>query len=271
MAVKIFFCYAHEDEELLNNLKAHLKPLQWEGLIDIWYDRDISAGSEWEQEIHKHLNAAQIILLLVSSDFMNSDYCYGVEMQQALERHERGEALVVPVILRSGYWQIPPLRKLQALPTDAKPIMSASWQYPDEAFFDVTEGIRKAIEKMALRPPSLQSLPPELSQAKASRKAWGKQPEITAIDSHEPAPWTGKNIGFIITGKNFVQPTKPLVKLVKDSMEVIATKVVSSNTIIMGHFLIPATALVGDPWDVIVVYPDGTDTGQSGKGLFIVR
>src|SRR5437016_2055252 len=103
MAVKIFFCYTHEDEDLLNTLKRHLWPLQRQGLIDLWYDRDISAGSEWEQEISQHLNASQIILLLVSPDFMASEYCYSNEMQRAIERHEPREALVIPVILRLVY------------------------------------------------------------------------------------------------------------------------------------------------------------------------
>src|SRR5215468_1857794 len=98
MPVTIFFCYAREDEALLIKLKAHLQPLKWEGLIDVWYDRDISAGTEWEQEINKHLNTAQIILMLVSPDFMNSDYYYSIEMKRAVERHERKEARVIPVI-----------------------------------------------------------------------------------------------------------------------------------------------------------------------------
>src|SRR5437899_11887808 len=100
MPVKIFCCYAHEDEALLIQLKAHLRPLQRQGLIDIWYDRDISAGTEWEREISEQLNTAQIILLLVSPDFMDSDYCYSKEMQKAMERHSRGEARVIPVLLR---------------------------------------------------------------------------------------------------------------------------------------------------------------------------
>src|SRR5947208_10061471 len=100
MPVEIFFCYAHEDETLLNKLKAHLRPLQRQGLIDVWHDRDINAGQEWEQEISKHLNEAQIILLLISPDFMDSDYCYSKEMQRALERHEHREARVIPIILR---------------------------------------------------------------------------------------------------------------------------------------------------------------------------
>src|SRR5438876_444620 len=144
MPVKIFFCYAHEDEDLLNKLKRHLWPLQRQELIAVWHDRDISAGTEWEREISQHLNEAQIILLLVSPDFMYSEYCYGVEMKRAIERHQRGEARVVPIIVRPVYWQ-GILGHLQALPTDAKPIMSSLWYNVDEALFDVTEGIRKVI------------------------------------------------------------------------------------------------------------------------------
>ena len=146
MSFSIFFCYAHEDEALLNKLKAHLRPLQRQGLLDVWYDREISAGTEWEQEIKKHLDAAKIILLLVSPDFMDSEYCYGIEMKRALKRHQRGEARVIPIILRPVYWQ-GILGTLQALPTDAKPVVSSLWYNVDEAFFDVTEGIRKALSK----------------------------------------------------------------------------------------------------------------------------
>src|SRR5438034_7688900 len=146
MAVKIFCCYAHEDEALLKKLKTQLRPLQRQGLVDVWYDRDISAGTDWEQQIKAQLNTAQIILLLVSPDFMDSDYCYGIEMQRALERHERGEACVIPVIVRPVYWQ-GILGHLQALPTDAKAIMSSLWYSVDEALLDVTEGIRVVVDE----------------------------------------------------------------------------------------------------------------------------
>src|SRR5260370_29071225 len=148
MSVSIFFCYAHEDEALLNKLKAHLRSLQRQGLIDVWHDRDISAGTEWEQEIKKHLNEANIILLLVSPDFMDSDYCYSIEMKRALERHQHGEARVIPILLRRVYWQ-GILGTLQALPTDAKPVRS--WPDVDEALFDVTEGIRKVVEQLGTK------------------------------------------------------------------------------------------------------------------------
>src|SRR5437868_6618629 len=98
MAVKIFFCYAHEDASLLKKLKAHLRPLERLGLIEMWYDREISVGTEWETEIKERLNSAQIILLLVSSAFMNSDYAYGIELEHAIKRHNLGEARIIPII-----------------------------------------------------------------------------------------------------------------------------------------------------------------------------
>jgi|SRR5215471_14163822 len=150
MRVKIFFCYAHEDEQLLNKLKNHLFPLKRTGLIEIWHDRDISAGTDWEQQIKSHLNQAQIILLLISPDFMVSDYCYGSEMKRALERHDLGEARVIPIILRHIYWQ-GVLGKLQALPTDARPVKS--WPDLDELLYNVTEGILKVIEEITPESP----------------------------------------------------------------------------------------------------------------------
>src|SRR5205823_9597857 len=116
-SIEVFCCYAHKDQSLLNELKTHLIPLQRYGLIHIWNDTDISPGTEWEEEINKHLNSAQIILLLVSPNFMASDYCYSKEMNQAMERHKRGEAQVIPIILRHIYWQRALFGQLQVLPT----------------------------------------------------------------------------------------------------------------------------------------------------------
>src|SRR5205085_12328398 len=98
MPLKIFLSYAHEDEKLKKELEKHLSLLKRQTLIDVWHDRDISAGMEWEQENRKYLKEADIILLLVSPDFINSDNCYTVEMQEALERHKQGEVRVIPVI-----------------------------------------------------------------------------------------------------------------------------------------------------------------------------
>ncbi|MBI1929986.1 SUMF1/EgtB/PvdO family nonheme iron enzyme [Candidatus Poribacteria bacterium] len=148
--IEVFYSYAHEDEELRNELEKHLSVLRRQGVISNWHDRKISAGREWEGEISEHLNGSRIILLLISAAFLASDYCYDREMERALERHEAGEALVIPVILRAVDWEGELFGKLQALPKDAKPV--TSWANRDEAFKNVAQGIRAAIEDLLPRP-----------------------------------------------------------------------------------------------------------------------
>lgn len=145
--IKVFCCYARKDQLLLQELKNHLMPLQREELISVWADTDITPGSEWEKEIDQQLDTARIILLLISPDFMASDYCYSQEMKQALNKHKKGEACVIPIILRSVSWQGTPIGKLQALPANTKPIKE--WSSKDKAFLEVTKGIRQAIEKIS--------------------------------------------------------------------------------------------------------------------------
>lgn len=145
-SIEIFLCYAREDEALLKELEKHLRVLRRQGIIDLWYDRNISAGADWEREIDNHLNTARVILLLVSPDFLDSDYCYGIEMKRAMERHEQGEACVIPIILRHVYWHKTPFGKLQALPIDSKPILSSHWVFKDEAWYNTAEGIRIKVE-----------------------------------------------------------------------------------------------------------------------------
>ena len=140
--VEVFFSYSHKDERLRDKLEEHLANLKRQGVIAGWHDRKIGAGREWAGEINKHLESAQIILLLVSSSFLASDYCHDVELKRALERHERGEARVIPIILRPVDWHGAEFGKLQALPKDAKPV--TKWGNRDEAFKNVAEGISKA-------------------------------------------------------------------------------------------------------------------------------
>src|SRR6266567_4117651 len=144
MSIELFYSYAHEDEPLRQELEKHLSLLKRQGYITGWHDRDISAGQEWKHEIDSHLDSAQIILLLVSPDFMASDYCYDIEVKRAIQRHESGEARVIPVILRPVDWKDAPFGKLRPLPTNG--IAVTSWSNPDAAFLDVVQGIRKAIE-----------------------------------------------------------------------------------------------------------------------------
>jgi hypothetical protein len=146
--MEVFFSYAHEDEVLRDELAKHLRLLERQQVIKSWYDRKITAGSEWRNAIDEHLESADIILLLISSDFLDSDYCYDIELKRALERHESNEARVIPIILRSVAWRDAPFSWLTALPTDGKPVKS--WNDPDEAFTDVVEGIKWAIAQHRL-------------------------------------------------------------------------------------------------------------------------
>ena len=147
--IRIFYSYAHEDKPLRDELDKHLTSLISLGWISSWHDREVNSAMEWEYEIDTHLNTADIILLLVSPDFMDSDYVYGIEMKRAMERHVRGEAIVIPIILRPTYWAGAPFGKLQILPTNAKPI--TTWRSRDKAFIDVAQGIREAVRRLLPR------------------------------------------------------------------------------------------------------------------------
>ncbi|MFY0529642.1 TIR domain-containing protein [Archangium gephyra] len=141
--VDLFISYAHEDEAFRKDLEKHLSLLKREGLIRLWHDREIIAGQKWADDIDRHLESAHIILLLISADFIASDYCFAKEMKRALERHEDGSAVVIPIILRDCDWRTAPFGQFQALPKDSKSIKS--WDDRDAAFTDVARGLRKAI------------------------------------------------------------------------------------------------------------------------------
>lgn len=145
-AVSVFVSYSHVDEGLRIELGKHLSVLEDQGIISSWHDRMIGAGTEWEGAIDSHLNSARVILLLISSDFIHSRYCRDVEMKRALARHDERQALVIPIILRAVALKGTPFAKLQALPKDAKPVVT--WTDRDSAFVDITDGLRNAIQDL---------------------------------------------------------------------------------------------------------------------------
>lgn len=147
--LRLFISYSHKDVSLRVSLGDHLAALQREGVIETWHDRLISAGQEWAGEIKAELEAADIILCLVSAGFLASPYCQDKELKRALERHGAGEALVIPVILKPSDWSSSALGPLQALPANAKPV--TKWSNRDEAFTSVAQGIRQAARKLAER------------------------------------------------------------------------------------------------------------------------
>ena len=148
-APRLFYSYSHKDEMLRDELETHLKLLHRQGMINPWHDRCISAGDEWKDQIDNNLEHADIILLLVSADFIASDYCYELEMKLALERHESGEAKVIPIIVRDVNWHSAPFGKLQALPKDGKAV--TLWSNKDTAWRKVAEGIEKVIVELRVK------------------------------------------------------------------------------------------------------------------------
>ena len=171
--VELFFSYSHRDEELRNELEKHLSLLRRQGVIDLWSDHRIGPGKEIGGEIDQHLESADIILLLVSPDFLNSDYCYDIEMRRAMERHEGGETRVIPVILRPCDWQSAPFGKLKALPTDGKPV--TKHQTLDDAFLDITRAIREVIQQLRPASPAVEhvgsTLTEDTSEPSTSQRA----------------------------------------------------------------------------------------------------
>jgi hypothetical protein len=147
--MRLMCSYSHKDAVLLDELQTHLAPLKREGLISTWFDGEIPAGSDWSNEIKLEMERADIILLLVSAPFIASEYCYGVEMREALARHEKGTARVIPIVVRPVDWGKAPFAKLKALPRDGRAV--TQWENQDEAWVDVVKGIRRAIDDDAGR------------------------------------------------------------------------------------------------------------------------
>ncbi|MEH1967173.1 GUN4 domain-containing protein [Nostoc sp.] len=146
VSLQLFFSYSHKDEALRDELANHLSTLARQGVISSWHDRKILPGEEWDHQINDNLNTADIILLLVSSDFIGSNYCWEIEVTTAIERHNTGKARVIPVILRRVDWSDTPFAKLQFLPKNAEAV--TSWTNRDEAFTNVAQGIRAAAQQL---------------------------------------------------------------------------------------------------------------------------
>lgn len=143
--LKVFMSYSHADDELREELDKHLSLLRRHGVISSWDDRRIGPGEDIHSEISVHLDNADIVLLLVSADFLASDYCYDVEMQRALERHKQGTARVIPVILRPCDWKEAPFGMLKACPDDGMPVVNHTT--PDEGFLQVAQAVRQVAKE----------------------------------------------------------------------------------------------------------------------------
>jgi hypothetical protein len=144
--VRIFISYSHKDEAIKNRLVTHLSALKQSGKISHWDDRQIIGGSDWDDSIKRELNTADIILLLISADFIDSKYIWEIEIKQAIERHNKKEARVIPIFCRPCDFKDMPFEKLQGFPKDAKPI--TTFNDDNVPLMEIAQAIRSIVEGM---------------------------------------------------------------------------------------------------------------------------
>ena len=143
---RVFYSYSHEDRSYCQKLRKHLALLERSGIIVSWFDREILPGSDWAYEIDEHLNQSEMVLLLVSANFISSDYCFGKEMARALERHDAEECLVIPIFIKPVDYSGAPFARLQMLPSNGRPAIM--WKPQDAAWEDTAKGVRKVAETL---------------------------------------------------------------------------------------------------------------------------
>ncbi len=187
----LFFSYARQDRGLRDKLEEHLSNLKYRGLISTWHIREIGAGEDWQQQVDIHLESAHIILLLISSSFMASQYCYSMEMTRAIERHQQGKARVIPVLLRPVLFTGAPFAMLKMLPSNEKPVVN--WRNRDSAFVDIALGIERVVREEATKSTVIGQLPqPQGQVGQPSQTAWPviDQASPYGAPSQQPIPPT---------------------------------------------------------------------------------
>ncbi len=147
----VFVSYAHADEALKKQLRTHLRAMERTNRITVWDDRNIEAGDDWEKSIRDKLAEADILLMLISAAFIDSDYCYGEEMAQALKRHLVNEAQLVPILIGPCLWEILPFiaeNHIQMIPRDGAPVAGTQhWSSLDSALKTVADELLQVVDR----------------------------------------------------------------------------------------------------------------------------
>jgi len=178
-AIKIFYSYSSNDKTLREELHKHLASFRYRGICQDWYDGEIRAGDEWHEEIKERLASADFILLLISSDFLNTAYIRTHELEVAMQRHQAKEARVIPIMLRPCDFTGEVFSKLAGLPTKMKAV--TTWVNQDEAWTDVVRGLRREFE--AYRNEAGKTAPVSAQTFTGSRTE-----EVTTAESQTPVP-----------------------------------------------------------------------------------
>lgn len=207
--MRAFISYSHHDAEFLTALHQHLAALRRQNLLEAWTDREIDAGGVLDDEIAVAMNNANLFLLLVSSSFINSDYCYEKEFKKALEKYKLGKALIVPIIVRPCDWEIPELRQFKALPEDGKAVHSKHWHSMDEAFANIAAGLRSMLEKRKKKAERIQApecLPGGESEEEVTCGAKFEKPDL---------PFAKELLDLILAHPN--EDERGLTEILRDS------------------------------------------------------
>lgn len=200
--VGLFYSYAHEDEPYRDELAGHLKILERRGLIQVWYDRKIVPGQAWAPAIEDALDRAELVLLLLSKDFMESEFIFSVELKKAMARQQAHACEVVPILVRD-YNIDPedaedlPFLKLQALPTDLKAV--TSWSNRDEAWTNVAKGLRATVKLIRDRRPPVRA-PKQSSTPTPAIDTSRDRPAFSVARTHKPAPEGDAMLDRVIDG-----------------------------------------------------------------------
>jgi len=145
--LEIFISYSHKDENYLDDFQTHLSTLKRKELIEVWTDKGITPGQEWDSQIKGNLETADIIIFLVSPDFIASDYIHDIEIEKAIEKYKRGENVIIPIVIRTCDFGSLEIAKFQALPKGAKPV--STWADKDEVWSDVVNQLKLVVQNVA--------------------------------------------------------------------------------------------------------------------------
>lgn len=221
MPINVFISYAHKDESFKDSLVEHMAGLKRSGYINEWNDRKIIAGQDWSDEISEKLESSSLILFLISSAFMNSDYCMNIEAMTALKMHQNGQAQLIPIVVRSVEWSDSELSKLQALPKDAQAI--SSWADQDDAWVDVIRGIKAHIAEF--QPPKIASQKSQFEQT----------PDLLEWFDDTELVLTHRRVNRVLQSDIFVLPDMEVIDQETDDFDIESSSLLLSQP---GYYLI---------------------------------
>ncbi|MEO5913476.1 MAG: SUMF1/EgtB/PvdO family nonheme iron enzyme [Luteolibacter sp.] len=145
--LRVFVSYSHKDADLKGQFDTNLRVMERQGIIQKWTDGEIQPGDRWAESITEAMNNSQIIIFMVSNNFLDSDFIRNTEAPLAMQRMNEGKAVVVPVLLRNTPgWKHEKWYSLQALPSEVKPVEHDFWRNSEEAFADVEKRLREMVE-----------------------------------------------------------------------------------------------------------------------------